>query len=161
MLVVDPERRFTIDQCLSHPWMTASTPGVNDSTGGLVGGIAGLDVNRRGVPRERTLLSSLNSVQVARIAGGQGEQPINVYTKNPKGTKWAAPGTKESRPADHRHAGEFMEMGGKGDEALFGTDGNSYYSKNDIVADKTRNGTKEQKHQHQQANKGAKVGKKY
>ncbi|CAI4216532.1 unnamed protein product [Parascedosporium putredinis] len=37
MLVVDPERRFTIDQCLNHPWMTQTMPGVNDSTGGSWG----------------------------------------------------------------------------------------------------------------------------
>ncbi|KAG8161851.1 hypothetical protein KVR01_008838 [Diaporthe batatas] len=27
MLVVDPERRFTIEQCLSHPWLTLLDPG--------------------------------------------------------------------------------------------------------------------------------------
>ena len=154
MLVVDAERRFTIDQCLSHPWMTSGSPGVHDSTGGLVGGLAGLDVNRRGIARERTLLSSINSVQVRRITGGKGEEAIHVYEKNPKAGKMG----KETRPADHRQAGEFMEMGGKGDEALFGTDGDSYYSKNDIVAAKTQNGTKQQQ---QQPNKGGKTGKKY
>ncbi|MBE3048630.1 protein kinase [Candidatus Bathyarchaeota archaeon] len=30
MLVVDPEQRFTIDQCMAHPWMTQTFSGEND-----------------------------------------------------------------------------------------------------------------------------------
>lgn len=138
MLVVDPERRFTIDQCLSHPWMTQNLPGVNDSTDGLVGGIQGLEVHRRGIVRERTLLSSLNSVQVAtRAPVGVNQKPVHIYAKN---TKKLAP--KEADPHGQRNVGEFVEMGGKGDEALFGTDGESIYSKEDIVGGKTKNGGK-------------------
>ncbi|KAG7050610.1 CAMK/RAD53 protein kinase [Colletotrichum scovillei] len=130
MLVVDPERRFTVDQCLNHPWMTQNQPGVNDSTDGLVGGIQGLGVQRRGVTRERTLLSSLNSVQVAtRAPVGDSKKPVNIYAKN---TKKIQP--KEADPHSQRAVGEFVEMGGKGDEALFGADGESIYSKNDIAS---------------------------
>ena len=134
MLVVDPERRFTIDQCLNHPWITQSMPGVNDSTGGLVGGIAGLDVNRRGVTRERTLLSSLNTVQVAtRIPGGDKTVPVSVFAKNEYKNLVNA-GNREVDPAHERDAGEFIEMGGKGDQPLFGDDDNSIYPGADIAA---------------------------
>lgn len=133
MLIVDPERRFTIDQCLNHPWMTQGAPSVADSTDGLVGGIKGLDVQRRGVHRERTLLSSLNNVQVtARIAGGD---TVKVFTKN---TDKTAAARKEAGPAHNRAPGEFMQMGGKGDEDLFTNDGTSVYSKTDVT-DKHKN----------------------
>ncbi|OHE95759.1 hypothetical protein CORC01_08900 [Colletotrichum orchidophilum] len=130
MLVVDPERRYTVDQCLNHPWMIQNQPGVNDSTDGLVGGIQGLDVHRRGVTRERTLLSSLNSVQVTtRPPVGDSKKPVHIYAKN---TKKMTP--KEADPHGQRAVGEFVEMGGKGDEALYGADGESIYSKNDIAS---------------------------
>lgn len=133
MLVVDPNRRYTIDQCLSHPWMTQNVPNVNDSTGGLVGGIAGLEVNRRGVPRERTLLSSLNTVQVAhRIPAGDKNTPVTVYAKN-KRNNLVNTGRREVNPSEERDAGEFAEMGGRGDEQLYG-DEDSVYSKKDIAS---------------------------
>lgn len=135
MLVVDPSRRYTIDQCLSHPWMTQNMPNVNDSTGGLVGGIQGLDVNRRGVPRERTLLSSINSVQVShRIPAGDNRgAPVTVYAKN-KHKNLVNTGRREVGPSDGRDAGEFVEMGGKGDEELYGDDADSAYTKADIAS---------------------------
>ncbi|UQC80259.1 uncharacterized protein CLUP02_05741 [Colletotrichum lupini] len=136
MLVVDPERRFTVDQCLNHPWMTQNQPGVNDSTDGLVGGIQSLGVHRRGVTRERTLLSTLNSVQVAtRAPVGDSKKPVNIYAKN---TKKIQP--KEADPHSQRAVGEFVEMGGKGDEPLFGADGESIYSKNDIASAEKNDG---------------------
>lgn len=124
MLIVDPEKRFTIDQCLAHPWLAASTPGVNDSTGGLVGGIAGLEMNRRAPARERTLLSSLNSVQVTAQVATDKENPVKVFTKN-KHRVTNAP--KEAGPADERAPEEFMELGGKGDQELFADDDESIY----------------------------------
>ncbi|KAF9879250.1 hypothetical protein CkaCkLH20_03483 [Colletotrichum karsti] len=139
MLVVDPERRFTIDQCLNHPWMTQKPPGVNDSTDGLVGGIQGLEVHRRGVVRERTLLSTLNSVDVAERIPGPNQKPVKIYSKNT--TKKMAP--KEADPASQRHVEEFVEMGGKGDQPLFGADGDSIYSKKDISTNEAQNGSNE------------------
>ena len=138
MLVVDPDRRFTVDQCLSHPWMLAETPGVNDSTNGLVSGLAGLEVNRRGVVRERTLLSSINTVQVAsRVPLGPNRPDLKIYSKNPRATASASPPPKkEVRPADQRDPREFMELGGKGDQELFGNDTGSRYSKDDIAPSK-------------------------
>lgn len=126
MLVVDPEKRFTVDQCLDHPWMTAKGSGVNDSTDGLVGGVSGLDIQRRGVARERTLLSSINSVRVKEVPGVNGKEPVTVYKKN------ARPANAEPRPFDNRNPEEFAAMGGKGDEALFGHDATSHYSKDDL-----------------------------
>ncbi len=133
MLVVNPEARFTIDQCLAHPWMTTSAPAVNDSTDGLVGGLAGLDVHRRGAVRERTLLSSINTIEVTKVQAGQ--HSVKVFSKNPRSVP------TESRPADNRQAREFVEMGGKGDPTLFGNE-TSHYSKNDVAATKKGKGKK-------------------
>ncbi|KAF5600979.1 CAMK RAD53 kinase [Fusarium circinatum] len=125
MLIVDPEKRFTIDQCLQHPWLTQSSPGVNDSTGGLVGGIAGLEVNRRAPARERTLLASLNTVQVtAQLEVGKDKNPVKVFSKNKGRVTNVA---KESDPAGQRAPDEFIEMGGKGDQELFADDDSSIY----------------------------------
>lgn len=136
MLVVDPEKRFTVDQCLSHPWMLADTPNVNDSTNGLVSGLAGLEVNRRGVTRERTLLSSINEVLVTnRLPMGPNRPDLKIYSKNPKpsGSVASPPPKKELRPADKRDPREFMEMGGKGDQQLYGNDTGSKYPDGDLI----------------------------
>lgn len=138
MLVVDPEKRFTVDQCLAHPWLAHNMPGVNDSTGGLVGGIQGLDVNRRGVARERTMLSSINSVQVTTARPGGGDRtPVKIFSKNKNKVNAAR---REAGPSQDRGVGEFVGMGGKGDVELFGNDGNSYYSKADIAGAKKKTG---------------------
>lgn len=132
MLVVDPERRFTIDQCLEHPWLTANSPNVNDSTGGLVNGVAGLEVNRRAPERQRTLLSSLNSVQVtAQLAVGDKSEPVKVFAKNKSRITNMR---KEAGPAQGRAPQEFMEMGGKGDQQLFGDDSGSIYPVGETAA---------------------------
>ena len=138
MLVVAPERRFTVDQCLSHPWLQYKPPGPNDSTGGLVGGIATLEMNRRGVRRERTLLSSLNEVQKERVpADGK---TVAVFSKNKGRVTNANAIGREAGPAHKRDEGEFMQMGGKGDQELFGNDSNSIYSKADMIDDKKAKG---------------------
>ncbi|KAI1264136.1 kinase-like domain-containing protein [Xylariaceae sp. FL1019] len=131
MLVVEPERRFTVDDCLEHPWLTNKLTGVADSTDGLVDGIGGLDMHRRGVVRERTLLSSINSIHLTRKApiDPEGKQTVKVYAKNP--------GVKEPRPTDQRAPNEFMQMGGKGDEQLFGNDNTSLYSTSEATAAKS------------------------
>lgn len=136
MLVVDPEKRFTVDQCLSHPWITQQLPGVNDSTGGLVAGIDSLDVKRRGMYRERTMLSDINNVTIAHQVPvgpkGNSKEPVKVYSKNqdPQGaTSTTAPA--EARPADNRDTREFIEMGGKGDQVLFSNDADSFYNKDE------------------------------
>lgn len=146
MLTVDTEKRYTIDDCLEHPWTTEKTLNPNDSTDGLVGGIAGLDFTKRKVARERTLLSSINDVKVTRVIDIDADKdPVKVYIKNPtkatqnkineangkgakgkgKGKKGAA--KKEETPSQNRDPTEFMGLGGKGDQELFGED--SIYSK--------------------------------
>lgn len=138
MLIVDPERRFTVDQCLVHPWLTQNAPGVNDSTGGLVGGIAGLEVNRRAPARERTLLATLNTVQVtAHVAIGDDKSPVKVYAKNQQRITNAA---KEHGPDHQRAPGEFMGMGGKGDQQLFGDDNSSIYMSGEAVGKTAKTG---------------------
>lgn len=125
MLIVDPEKRFTIDQCLSHPWLTQSMPGVNDSTGGLVFGIAGLEVNRRAPARERTLLASLNTVEVAaQLDVGKNKNPVKVFSKNKGRVTNVA---KEVGPSHQRAPNDFMELGGKGDQQLFENEDASIY----------------------------------
>ncbi len=129
MLIVDPEKRFTVDQCLAHPWLTESPTNVNDSTGGLVGGIASLEVNRRAPMRERTLLASINSISVtAQVTAGNGKNPVKVFSKN-NGRVTNVP--KEQVPSHFRAPEEFMGMGGKGDQPLYGDDGQSNYPSGD------------------------------
>jgi serine/threonine protein kinase len=61
MLVIDRDARFTVDQCLAHPWMNAE-----DGADRLVHRIAELGVSRRGVARERTLLSASLDLGIAQ-----------------------------------------------------------------------------------------------
>ncbi|KAL7798046.1 kinase-like domain-containing protein [Trichoderma ceciliae] len=138
MLIVDPERRYNIDQCLKHPWLTSGAPAVNDSTGGLVGGIEGLEVNRRAPVRERTLLATLNSVSIATpLDGGSKGTPIKVFAKN---KHRIANASHEAGPAHQRAPEEFIEMGGKGDQQLFGDDASSIYTAGDIARKKKAEG---------------------
>ena len=82
MLTVDVEKRYTIDDCLNHPWTTHKTPSPNDSTDGLVGGIPNLDFSKRKVLRERTLLSSINDVKITRVIEIQPDKdPVKIYVK--------------------------------------------------------------------------------
>ncbi|KAI9890040.1 MAG: hypothetical protein M1814_004556 [Vezdaea aestivalis] len=132
MLTVNPEQRITIDECLQHRWITQLGIGPADSTDGLTGAMGQLDFSKRKVNRERTLLSAINDVQVNKVINLQAPKPpVKIYTKNdPKGGKGvkATPKTKkEETPSAHRTPGEFMGMGGKGDEPLFGEDSNSKY----------------------------------
>ncbi|CAK7266911.1 serine/threonine protein kinase [Sporothrix epigloea] len=118
MLVVDPNRRFTVDQCMAHPWMKETAVGFNDSTDGLVGGVAGLAVNRRGLARERTLISDIHRVEVTKIPGGANQDAIKIFSKNLTQRNGLGK-EKEARPADNADTGAFMEHGDKGDPALY------------------------------------------
>lgn len=127
MLTVDVDSRITIEECLEHPWTTqGGVINPNDSTDGLTGAIANLDFTKRKIKRERTMLSSINEVKVARvIPTGEGKAPLKVFEKNGsqfKGsTKMLKEGdiVEESHPAEKRDPREFIEMGGKGDQTLF------------------------------------------
>ena len=124
MLTVDVSKRYTIDDCLNHPWTTHSMPNINDSTDGLVGGINGLDFSHRKIVRERTLLSAINEVKVTKVIPFEEQDPVKVYVKNPNSKNGKAGGRKgqpitEDTPSKQRNANEFMGLGGKGDQDLF------------------------------------------
>lgn len=134
MLVVDPKARYTIDECLDHIWTKADDMlNVNDSTG-LIGGLRGLNVGRRGVARERTLLARLNSIHEERISDGR--RTIGVFSKG-KNRVTNAP-TPQPRPADGRTAANFMDMGGVGDPQLLPNEDGIVYAQGDIADKKTR-----------------------
>ena len=132
MLTVDVDKRISIDDCLEHPWTTGrvgpppgrdgiSDPGQSfESTDGLTGALGNLDFSGRKVRRERTLLSSINDIEVAKTipASQKDERDVKVYQKNvdlKKATRTLA----EVDPAQTRDPEEFARMGGKGDEVLF------------------------------------------
>ncbi|KAL8651400.1 MAG: hypothetical protein Q9226_004725 [Calogaya cf. arnoldii] len=142
MLMVDIDKRITIDECLDHPWLTQRGLNPADSTDGLTGAMDELDFSKRKVVRERTLLSEVNDIKVSKVVELQDSQvPVKVYEKNAQGKKMmgsqATNGAaaqvngrqagKEEAPAHHRPAEVFMEMGGKGDPALFEDDHSSRY----------------------------------
>merc|ERR1711939_475339 len=152
MLTVDVEKRYTIDDCLEHPWTTRKPLNPNDSTDGLVGGIANLDFSKRKLARERTLLSSINDVKITRVIDIEPtKDPVKVYVKNPNaknlanrvnnntpstnanGAPKSIPGApkQEETPSEARDPNEFMALGGKGDIELFTNEG-SIYSKNEV-----------------------------
>ncbi|KAL8770722.1 MAG: hypothetical protein Q9209_003589 [Squamulea sp. 1 TL-2023] len=142
MLTVDIDKRITIDECLDHPWVTQRGLNPADSTDGLTGAMNELDFSKRKVVRERTLLSDVNNIKVSKVIELQDSQvPVKVYEKNMQGKKIAGDrataGTegktngheavKEEAPAHNRPTGVFMEMGGRGDPALFEEDHSSRY----------------------------------
>ncbi|KAI9819045.1 MAG: hypothetical protein M1832_004087 [Thelocarpon impressellum] len=141
MLTVDVDKRITIDECLEHPWITERFPGPEDSTDGLTEGIGQLDFSKRKLHRERTLLSSLNEVKVAQIIEGEADAvPIKVFEKNTarlRAKNGAGKGRngqgKEEDPATHRDPEEFMELGGKGDQALYPDDAGSRYVPDSVM----------------------------
>ncbi|KAL5614348.1 hypothetical protein BROUX41_004454 [Berkeleyomyces rouxiae] len=104
MLQVNPKHRFTIDQCLAHPWMAAGIDPA-DSTLGLVAGVQGLRV-RRGMTRQRTLFADM--LTQAHRVGDPGRPTGRLNAR-----------TREARPADGRRPEEFVAMGGHGDPVLY------------------------------------------
>lgn len=156
MLTVDVENRISIDECLMHPWLTNSeTSNVVgrsvDSTEGLTGAMSNLDFSRRKPKRERTLLSAINDVKVERVIQlSQDTPPVKVFEKNKgkashqatagaqqqqngKAKKGGRKKSKEPTPAANRNPDEFVEMGGKIDEPLFGNDTGSNYVSEETV----------------------------
>ncbi|OBT98778.1 hypothetical protein VE01_03382 [Pseudogymnoascus verrucosus] len=137
MLTVDVNKRYTIDDCLAHPWTTQRPINLNDSTDGLVSAVAGLDFSKRKVARERTLLASINDVMVSKVVGTQkSKDAVKVFVKNPGSenkvnksiAKAIGDGPAEARPADNRKLQEFMAAGGLGDSPLFADDEDSQYA---------------------------------
>jgi len=155
MLTVDPEKRITVDECLQHPWITQKQPSLTDSTDGLTGAMGGLDFSKRKPVRERTQLSALNSVRITQVieATNDNGPTTKIWEKNraadteqaqttsaaPKKSSQKKSGKsngsadakkttqKERSPGANRNPNEFMQLGGKGDQPLFGNDGESRY----------------------------------
>lgn len=156
MLTVDASKRPTIEECMVHPFMLEGQSqnsqlsgkgkflvNPNDSTSGLVGGLQGLDFDKRRVERERTLLASINTVLVAKkieLERDGKDEPVAVFVKNPTkerlvnkaGGKENGKVAKEARPDDERRMEEFVEQGGMGDQVLFGDDPKSNYPSKDV-----------------------------
>lgn len=139
MLVADPEQRATIDECLQHPWLTQKPVSLTDSTDGLTGAMGNLDFSKRKLARERTLLSSINDVEVKKtVENPANNTHVKVYEKNKSVKPKSTPNGKkkssvpEEGPAAHRDTREFMEMGGKGDQPLYVVEeSNSIYPNGD------------------------------
>lgn len=169
MLNVDIAQRYSVDDCLRHPWTTFQQPNLYDSTDGLVGGLEGLDFSKRRVARQRTMLADINDVKVSRVLDlSQGRDPVKVYVKNPEAKKPEAKTPvkpadgvrKEERPDEQRSPKEFARMGGKGDEVLFGE---SRYLPEDVTPAKdvaeTKNAAAKDTATEDAANKDAAVTK--
>lgn len=148
MLTVDVDKRISIDECLEHPWITQRPYNPADSTDGLTGAMGQLDFSKRKYERERTLLSSINDVKVTEVIEAGDEQnvkiPVKVFEKNADGKRMHAPPTngaaaiingrpaKEKTPAANQKPEVFMELGGKGDQPLFGNDTGSRYESDEV-----------------------------
>lgn len=160
MLVVNPKDRYDIDQCLDHPWTKADVIiNANDSTG-LIGDFRGLDVGRRGVTRQRTLLAKINSIHEERVAAGDQRGTVGVFSAKGKvkgandnhdgspgnaGTNSQrltnigapmSPRTPQPRPGDARRPKDFVKLGGVGDQVLYGSDEDGGYHRTDVTDSK-------------------------
>ncbi|EEP82938.1 hypothetical protein UREG_07803 [Uncinocarpus reesii 1704] len=147
MLTVDVDKRITIDECLQHPWLTGKYPSVADSTDGLTGAMGQLDFSRRKMERERTLLSNINDVVVSQVLDDDREHgygQVKIFDKNTAGKRvhnQPAKGPKyrpEPKPADNRDPGEFMHLGGRGDQTLFAHDPDSRYESDEAPRGRRR-----------------------
>ena len=146
MLTVDVDKRISVDECLEHHWITQRKFNPADSTDGLTGAMDNLDFSKRKYTRERTLLSSINDVKVSQIVEiTDAKIPVKVFEKNANGKRAPSPANKETKskknghvakkeatPAANRATEEFMELGGKGDQPLFGDDSASRYKADEV-----------------------------
>ncbi|KAJ5899828.1 DNA damage response protein kinase DUN1 [Penicillium taxi] len=116
MLCVDPVKRYTVEQCLEHPWVTEKYPKLTDSTDGLTGALSNLDFSKRKMERERTLLSSINEVSSTACEEEENKKPVNALSKTihnqPAKAREPSPGG-DSAPKD------FINLGEGGDAPLY------------------------------------------
>lgn len=131
MLTVNVDKRITVDECLEHPWITGNYPSLTDSTDGLTGAMGQLDFAKRKVERERTLLSSINDIEVREIVEDDDAQ-VKVFRKNGAGKRLhnqPANGNqrREPSPSANRAPGDFVNVGGRGDPVLFEDEPTSRY----------------------------------
>ncbi|KAJ9297578.1 hypothetical protein DTO271G3_4353 [Paecilomyces variotii] len=141
MLTVDVEKRITVDECLQHPWLTNTYPSTADSTDGLTGALGQLDFSKRKVERERTLLSSVNDVDVSEHVEDNGAR-VKVFHKNEAGRKVCNQPIKDKEqrelsPGANRDPKDFANIGDRGDPVLFSDDPGSRYAR-----DGAKNGRK-------------------
>ena len=120
MLTVDVDRRITVEECLEHPWVTGKYPSAADSTDGLTGALGRLDFSKRKVERERTLLSTINDIEIDEVIEDQNAH-VKVFRKNSasKRVHNQPARVNEPSPAAYRTPGEFINIGGRGDPTLF------------------------------------------
>lgn len=131
MLTVDIEKRITVDECLEHPWLTGKYPSTADSTDGLTGALGQLDFSRRKVERERTLLSSINDIDVSEHVEDNGAH-VKVFHKNDAGRRVHNQPVKDGKrrepsPGANRAPKDFVNIGDRGDPVLFEEDPDSRY----------------------------------
>jgi serine/threonine-protein kinase Chk2 len=145
MLSVNPKERISIDECLEHPWITGNDMGpagesVLSTDGLLAGRMDQLDFSKRKPVRERTLLSALNEIHVAKVIEDPSRDsnknpPVVVYAKNAtdKASQNGYP-TLATGPAEKAldaKAGasgtRFLAVGNNGDTSLFAEDETSKY----------------------------------
>ncbi|GAD96009.1 serine/threonine-protein kinase chk2 [Paecilomyces variotii No. 5] len=141
MLTVDVDKRITVEECLQHPWLTNTYPSTADSTDGLTGALGQLDFSRRKVERERTLLSSVNDVDVSEHVEDNGAR-VKVFHKNDAGRKVCNQPIKDKKqrelsPRANRDPKDFANIGDRGDPVLFEDDPGSRYGR-----DGAKNGRK-------------------
>lgn len=134
MLTVDPDKRITVDECLEHPWTTQQGLDPNDSTDGLTGALGAMEFAGRKPKRERTLLSSMNSVRVSRILPiGEGHDPVKVFEKNGNNNSLMKKTGKTNGHANPQAAAggaepqQFMQYGVTKDQPLFADESGSIY----------------------------------
>ena len=145
---------ITLKGLLGHG-LTSTNPG--DSTDGLTGAMSDLDFSKRKVERERTLLSDLNNVKISKVVEWEDKKaPVKVFEKNLDGKRQhntqgkssqqrlngtqnggsvglsQYPASQQPPPAAEAQEKVFMEMGGKGDEQLFGNDTGSRYERDEV-----------------------------
>lgn len=141
MLIVDADQRITIDECLEHPWITNAQDGSSQDSNGangtafpnatssadsLTGAMGNLDFSRRKPQRERTLLSTMNTVRMKEV-------PLFPHDPNKKGAMRVFEKNKPvmSQPKDDH-------MKGQGDQPFFGQDGKSFYDPAEAEAAKAK-----------------------
>jgi serine/threonine-protein kinase Chk2 len=137
MLTVSVDKRITVDECLEHPWISGKYPSVTDSTDGLTGAMGQLDFAKRKVERERTLLSSINDVEVNEIVEDDDAE-VKVFRKNAAGKRVhnQPANTKERQepsPSANRATGDFVNVGGRGDPILFEEEPTSRYRRSEAT----------------------------
>ncbi|TGZ78921.1 Pkinase-domain-containing protein [Ascodesmis nigricans] len=145
MLEVHPGRRYTIDQCLEHPWLTGSRFSIKDSFSSVTEQMGGLAFSRKRVERERTLLAhapglrNMALVNPSKAKAKAAAAPDVVAASNGSVKKDKGKGKEKARSSSPAAAGgvtprsppldvntkAFMHVGGKGAEEILYSEGST------------------------------------